>query len=112
MEHQPQHRSGQKTDEQHRGETLRWRIARQTDHHLRQALAIVPAYRKDCGELDDDLEHLAGLVVIAKQIAEDDQVASGRDRQELGEAFDDAQNRGFKQQSNIHKFEALICMPN
>ncbi len=69
---------------------------------LDQALAIVPAHGEDGGELDDDLEHLAGVVVVAEQVAEDDEVAGGGHRQEFGQAFDDAEDERDEEEGEVH----------
>jgi hypothetical protein len=50
-----------------------------------------------CRRLDHDLEHLAGRSGEAEGVPGQDQVAGGRDREELGQALDEAQDRGVEE---------------
>ena len=52
--------------------------------------------------LDHDLDHLARGAGEVQQRAGQDQVAGGRDRQELGQPLDDAHDQGLHQQHDIH----------
>ena len=54
-------------------------------------------------QLDHDLEQLALLVVEIEQRAHDDQVAGAGDGQELGEAFDHAEDEGLEEEDRIHE---------
>ena len=50
---------------------------------------------KDGAELDQHLEHPAGAVE-AEEMAEQQEVGGGGNRQELGKAFDDAEDQRHK----------------
>jgi len=102
MEHQAEHRGRQEADEEQADEAPRAAFGGEAAGDVQQALAVVPAHREDRPELDHDLEHLAGVVVVAEQVAEDDQVPGGRDRQELGEALDDAEHEGGEEEGEVH----------
>jgi hypothetical protein len=69
----------------------------------REACAILPADGEDRAQLDHDVEDLALLVVQAEEIGDDDQVAGGRDRQELGEPLDHSKQERVEQGVGIHR---------
>ena len=54
--------------------------------------AVLPHHREHGAGLDDDLEDVPALVVRAEQVAGEDEVAGRGDRQELGQALDDAED--------------------
>ncbi len=102
-EQQAEYRQRQEGDEQVEREALRgFLFLHQARGHRSQLGAVFPAHREDRRELDDDLEHLAALVVEVQQIADQDQMPGGRDRQEFGQAFDHAKNGGFDEQQDVH----------
>jgi len=70
--------------------------AAQLPYGIDEALAEHPADGQDGAELYDYLEQLALLVIEVQQLADDDQMARAGDRQELGQAFDDAQDQGLE----------------
>lgn len=49
---------------------------------------VLPDYGEDGPELDEDLEHVGALTSEAHRVASQNEVARGRDRNELGRAFD------------------------
>ena len=65
-------------------------------------------HRKDRAELDDDVEHRPVVRIVAEQRAGKDEMAGRRDRDELGDAFDDAEDDQGKQR-NIHGTAALAA---
>ena len=95
VEQQPENRRRQESDDQVEAEALRIAVAAQSTEHFGDLGAIVPAHRENCRQLDDDLEDLALLVGVVQEVAEDDQVAGGRDRQKFRQAFDDAEHCGL-----------------
>ena len=64
--------------------------------------AELPDDRQDRPGLDDDLEQLAARVVKIEQRGGEDQVPGARDREKLGETFDDPEDGRLKQQDGIH----------
>ena len=65
--------------------------------HARETRAELPADGEDRAGLDDDLEHLGVIAGVAEQRAGDDQMSGRRDRQELGETLDDAEDERDEQ---------------
>ena len=80
----------------------RFLILPQGAEYLRDAHAVLPANGEDRTRLDHDFEQLALLVVEVQQIAGENQVAGGGDWEELGEAFDQAENQRLQQRVEIH----------
>ena len=76
-------------------------LAPSMGQHVTDARAVLPHHGQDRCRLDDDLEQLAAFVVEIQQRAGEDQMAGGRDRQKLGQAFDDTHHRGLGQQHRI-----------
>ena len=70
---------------------------------LREPLPVDDDHGDDRAGLDRDVEHLALGVVEAEQRAGEDQVAGARDRQELGQALDDAHQGGPGEQHQIQR---------
>ena len=83
-------------------EALLHGVRPQSREGLREARAEFPADGEDRAQLDDDVEDLALLVVVAEQVRDDDEVAGGRYRQEFRDAFDDAQEDRVQEGSGIH----------
>jgi hypothetical protein len=69
---------------------------------LADLLPVHDDHGKDRAGLDRNVEDLGFLVVEAKERARKDEVAGARNRQELGEAFDDAHHGRLGQQHQIH----------
>ena len=78
-------------DEQVEREALRAGVGEDAPQHRDEPRAELPAHGEDRAGLDHDLEGLRLLAGVAQQRAGHDQVAGGRDGQELGEAFDNAE---------------------
>ena len=74
-------------------EAIRARVAPQAARDGEQPDAELPAHREDRAGLDDDFEHLRLFAGVAQQRSGDDQVAGRRNRQEFGQAFDQAQQQ-------------------
>lgn len=58
---------------------------------LPQIAAIVPDYRQYRAQLDEDLKRAAYATLEVEKVGKDDQMASGRNRQKLGDPFDNAE---------------------
>src|SRR3989344_443336 len=101
MQQQACHRGGQEGDEQIQYETL-FVPAADAGDQAPDAGAIVPDHAENRAELDDDFEDLAFFVVEIEQIAHDDQMAGGGDRQKFGQAFDNTENECLDQKSEFH----------
>ena len=88
-------------------EAARLRIAGEdAAQRLADSLAIDQHDGEDGAGLDHDLEHLgliAGGVGEAEQRAGEDEVAGARDRQEFGQALDDAHQGGLEEQDRIQR---------
>ena len=91
-EQQAEHRGGQEGEQQVDDEALRVARLGEARGDLAEPRAIFPADGEDGARLDDDLEHLRALARVAEQRSGDDQVAGRRDRQEFGQALDDAED--------------------
>ena len=59
---------------------------------------------EDGAQLDDDLEHVPELLghVQLDELVHQDEMAGRGDGQPLGDALDDAQERGFQQLDDVH----------
>ena len=78
-------------------EPARLRLARQVEQHARQPAGIEQADGQDGRELDDEHQHVEALDRVAQEFAGQDQVAGRRDRDELGDALDDAEDQRVEQ---------------
>ncbi len=58
-----------------------------------KARAVFPHHGEHRAGLDGHVEHVAAGMLEIEQIAGEDQVAGGRDGQELGQALDDAEDQ-------------------
>ena len=58
---------------------------------MQQPGAVEPDDRQNGPELDEDVEGLRPLVRLAQPLADHDQMAGGRNRNELGDALDQAE---------------------
>ena len=103
VESEPQHRQRNEGDDEIRDEAPRRRIAREALQHAREAHAVFPHDREHRAALDHDVEYLGFVVVETEQLTRNDQVPGARDRQELGQTFDDAQYEGLKIRDGIHR---------
>ena len=68
--------------------------------------AVFPQHGEHRAGLDRDVEHVAARVIEAEQVAGEDQVAGARDRQELGEPLDDAEDERVKEV--VHSRNSLM----
>jgi hypothetical protein len=82
-------------------EATRALLRGQLGRHALEALGVDQDHRQDGAGLDGDVEHLALGVVHAEQVAGQDQVPGGADRQEFGQALDDPHDRGLDQQQKV-----------
>src|SRR5712691_779870 len=96
-----QHGSGNERNEEIHREALRGAIRSESRQHATKLGAVFPDDREHRTGLDHDFEDLSLLVVEAEQIARENQVASGGDRQKFCQTFDDAENKRFREQSQI-----------
>jgi hypothetical protein len=101
-EDQAEHGQRQEGDADVEHEAPRRRVAAQARQHAGRSGAVFPADGQHGGGLDHDQEQLAALVVELEQVAGEDQVAGGGDGQELGEAFDQAEDQRLEQGVEIH----------
>jgi len=74
-------------------EALRCALGRDANQRMRKSMAVLPDDGQHGAGLDDDVEHLAALIVEAEQIGRQDQVPGARDRQKLGQPLDDAEDQ-------------------
>ena len=84
--------------------TARFGIGSERREHAQDLVAVEPHHGEDRPELDHHREH-AARIVVAEHPCADEQVRSRRHRQELGDALDDAENRGFDEW--IHQTQNL-----
>ena len=75
---------------------------------LEEARAVFPHHREHRAGLDDDVEHVPALVARAEQLAGEDQVAGARDRQELGQALDHAEDQRLKKIAHFREFTLML----
>ncbi|MNZ96676.1 hypothetical protein D3C78_1158820 [compost metagenome] len=75
----------------------------QLDQGAADLLPIHQDHREDRAGLDGDVEHLGFFALEAQQRARKNQMTSGRNGQELGQAFDHAHEGGLDQQYDIHR---------
>jgi hypothetical protein len=68
----------------------------QAERDVQQLFAELPAHREDRWSLDEDEQRLDGGAVQTEQRLREDEVAGARDRQELGDAFDEAEDDRFE----------------
>ncbi len=59
---------------------------------LPQIAAIVPDYCQHRAQLDENLKRAAYATLEIEKVSKDDQMAGGRNRQELGDPFDNAEH--------------------
>ena len=100
-ERQPEHHRGHERDQHVEREALRDPVAADVGDGAREALPVLPDDGEHRAGLDRDLEHLGRLAGEAQQRAGDDQVPGRRDRQELGQALDDAHHGGLDQHQRV-----------
>ena len=91
-----------KGDDNIDGKPLCGPLVQQTGQHGADLRPVLPAHRQDGPGLDDDFEQLAALVVEIEQIADQNQVTGRRNGQKFGQPFDDAKNKRFEQEQEIH----------
>ena len=87
------HRRRQEREQHADDEAPRRRIGEKADRQLPQPHEIDRQQRQDRAELDQHREGLAEILVgEAEEVLDQQQVAGRRDRQELGQALDDAED--------------------
>jgi hypothetical protein len=69
---------------------------------VREALPVQPADGEDRPQLDGDLEHVASRASETQEIHRQDEVPCRRNREELGQAFDDAEQACGEIRKEIH----------
>ena len=100
LDKEPDHRRGQKRHDDVQ-QQLEPRVvhAQQPAQHLHKPRPVQPDHRQNRPALDHDLERvdraLALRVRQSEQVRRDDEMPGGRDRQKLGDAFDESQNNGL-----------------
>ena len=91
-------RGGQERDQHAEDEAARSGIARQRHRDRHSLREIDRQDGQDRAELDQHHEGLAeGVVVEAEEVLEQQQMAGRRDRQELGQPLDHAENDGLEE---------------
>jgi hypothetical protein len=100
-EQQPDDRRRQERHEQLGDEDLRVAPGEQTDREFGELDPVLPYHRQHRAGLDHDEERVLLLALEVEQVARQDQVPGAGDRQEFGEAFDDAEDCGFEQRAEF-----------
>ena len=99
----PDHRGRQEGHDDGSGKAQRQRLAPHHAGHGAEDLgAVEHAHGEDGAELDHDLEDLAGRSLEVQHLLGEDDVAGRGDRQELGEALDDADQHRLPDQRQVH----------
>ena len=92
VERETDDRRGQERDEEVHDEPARGGVVAEANDHAEEARAVLPYHREHRAGLDDDLEELALLVVEAEQLTATMRWPV-RNREELRESLDDAENQ-------------------
>jgi hypothetical protein len=71
---------------------------------------MFPHHGEHRSGLDGDVEHVAPRNPEPEQVAGQDEVPGARDRQEFGQAFDDAEDEGVDEVG--HRMNALMLAQN
>jgi hypothetical protein len=100
-----------KTQDRGRDESHR-EVAPQRDVDREEPPAVLPDHRQHGAGLDRDVKDLGALAVEAEQVAGEDQVAGARDRQELGESLDDAEDQRVPERCVGHFRNSRIAGQN
>ncbi len=116
VEREAEHGGGQERHDEIDGEALRAGVAEDSAQDRDEPRPELPADGEDRAGLDHDLERLRLLAGVARERAGDDQVAGGGDRQEFGEALDDAEQqrgdeRGLVQEAGRKKKAGMRSRP-
>src|SRR6185369_6624965 len=74
--------------------TARRRIAENAGHHLCKPHPVFPYDREHCAGLNDYVKDLGALIIEPEQVSRQDQVASARYREELGQSLNYPENQG------------------
>ena len=86
------HRRGQEADDDVAEEAPGFGLPPdQADQHRPEGPPVEHDHGEDRAQLDDDVEHRPARGVVAEQFAGEDQMAGRGDRDELGDALDDAE---------------------
>ena len=97
VQQQAEHDRGQERDRNGEHEPARLGLARQVEQDPGEPAEVEQAHGQDGRELDDEDEDVEPLDRVAQKIAGEDQVASRRDRDELGHALDHAEDQRVEQ---------------
>jgi hypothetical protein len=92
--------AAEKQAERGRGDEGDDEIAVKRDVDAEEARAVLPHHRQHRAGLDHEVEHRPALFGRVQQVRGEDEVAGARHRQELGQAFDDAENERLEQVSH------------
>jgi hypothetical protein len=76
---------------------LRTRLIGNASKGKNKARTILPTNREDGTGLNEDFEDMPFFIIEIEQMAHQNQVASGRNRQKLRQAFDDTEDYRFYQ---------------
>src|SRR3990170_4063171 len=77
----------------------------------RKAMSRLRHHREHRAGLDCDVEHVAAGWIEIEQRAGEDEVAGARNRQELGQALDEAENERVQQRALVHAARILVRVP-
>ncbi len=96
-EEEPGRGRGKEADGERDRERYRQGIPREEPRQPREKQrAVVNDHGQDRTELDDDLEGLRTLAVLAEQVTDEDEVTRGRDGEVFGEPLDDAEDQSHE----------------
>src|SRR5687768_16409809 len=101
-EQQTQNCGWQKRDEKIQHEAVCILAGANVHHHMTKLDAIFPAYRQNCAKLNDDGKYFALFVIEVEQIADQNQVARGRNRKKFRQPFDYAKDESLEEKKPVH----------
>ena len=96
-----QHHGGQERDHDVQCKAVGSGVAAEAADHTHEARAVFPDHGEDGAGLDHHLKDFGLVVVEVQQIGGQDQMAGGGNRQELSQAFDNAEDHGLPV-NNLH----------
>lgn len=92
---------GDEGDGEVEGEAVGGGIAADVGDDVGEAAAVFKQHGEDGAQLDGDFKDFFFAVEVQKG-GEDDEVPRAGNRQEFGEAFDDAEDEGFENEGDVH----------
>src|SRR5687768_4099966 len=101
-EQQTQNCGWQKRDQEIQHEAICILTGADVRHYMPQLDAIFPAYRQNRAKLNDDGKYLALVVIEVEQIADQNQVTSGRNRKKFRQTFDYAKDEPLEEKKPVH----------